>query len=264
MCRQSQSASRKSSNSPLSNNGDRQLTTLFISDLHLEPARPDITAQLLSFLAGEARDAEALYILGDLFEAWVGDDDDDPFVSEVGAALRSVSDSGVSCYFAHGNRDFLVGHTYAAQAGFDLLSDWTVLELAGEFVLVGHGDDLCTDDTEYMAFRRVVREPQWQQNILKLPLAQRRQLVASARKKSRMNTAGKAMDIMDVNDSAVAQLLRSHGVNQLLHGHTHRPAIHELSIDGQDATRIVLGDWYDHGSIVRWDDAGYRLEQLAR
>lgn len=240
------------------------MTTLFISDLHLEPTRPDITAQCLSFLDGEARDAEALYILGDLFEVWVGDDDDDPFISEIATALRSLSDSGVRCYFAHGNRDFLVGNTYAERAGFTLLPDWTRLELAGETVLVGHGDDLCTDDADYMAFRQMVREPQWQQNMLQLPLTQRRQLAASARQQSQINTANKAMDIMDVNDSAVAQLLRDHGVNQVLHGHTHRPAIHKFSVDGKNATRIVLGDWYEHGSVVRWNDSGYQLEQLPR
>jgi len=240
------------------------LTTLFISDLHLEPARSDITAQLLSFLAGEARDAEALYILGDLFEVWVGDDDDDPFVDQIGAALRAVSDSGVNCFFTHGNRDFLIGEAYAARAGFDLLSDWTRLELGSETVLVGHGDDLCTDDTDYMAFRRMVRDPQWQLNMLGLPLAQRRQLAVSARQQSQANTANKTIEIMDVNASAVAQLLRDHDVNQLLHGHTHRPAIHRFSVDGKDATRIVLGDWYEQGSIVRWDETGYQLEQLTR
>ena len=240
------------------------MTTLFISDLHLEPARSDITAQLLSFLAGEARDAEALYILGDLFEVWVGDDDDDPFVDQIGAALRAVSDSGVNCFFTHGNRDFLIGEAYAARAGFDLLSDWTRLELGSETVLVGHGDDLCTDDTDYMAFRRMVRDPQWQLNMLGLPLAQRRQLAVSARQQSQANTANKTIEIMDVNASAVAQLLRDHDVNQLLHGHTHRPAIHRFSVDGKDATRIVLGDWYEQGSIVRWDETGYQLEQLTR
>lgn len=240
------------------------MTTLFISDLHLEPARSDITAQLLSFLAGEARDAEALYILGDLFEVWVGDDDDDPFVDQIGAALRAVSDSGVNCFFTHGNRDFLIGEAYAARAGFDLLSDWTRLELGSETVLVGHGDDLCTDDTDYMAFRRMVRDPQWQLNMLGLPLAQRRQLAVSARQQSQANTANKTIEIMDVNASAVAQLLRDHDVNQLLHGHTHRPAIHRFSVDGKDATRIVLGDWYEQGSILRWDETGYQLEQLTR
>ena len=240
------------------------MTTLFISDLHLEPGRWDISAQLLSFLAGEARRAEALYILGDLFEVWVGDDDDDPFVAEIAEALRSLSDSGVSCYFAHGNRDFLIGEAYAERAGLKLLSDWTVVDLSGQTVLVGHGDDLCTDDKEYMAFRRMVRAPQWQQHTLKLPLDERRQIAADARQESQLRATGKAPEIMDVNAKAVEQLFREHGVSQVLHGHTHRPAIHRLSVDGRDAVRIVLGDWYEHGSIVRWDDTGYRLEALPR
>lgn len=240
------------------------MTTLFISDLHLEPAREDITGQLLKFLATAARDAEALYILGDLFEVWVGDDDDHPFIEEIATALRTLSDAGVRCYFTHGNRDFMLGAAYAERAGFTLLPEWTLLELAGTPVLVGHGDDLCTDDTDYMAIRRMVREPQWQQNTLKLPLAQRRQMAVSARQQSQLSTASKAMDIIDVNDSAVAALLRQHNVSTVLHGHTHRPAIHNFSIDGKAATRIVLGDWYEQGSLVHWDASGFELRQLTR
>jgi UDP-2,3-diacylglucosamine hydrolase len=240
------------------------LTTLFISDLHLESERPDITQQFLGFLEAEAASADALYVLGDLFDVWVGDDDDQPLVADIAAALRRLSDSGVTCYFAHGNRDFMLGPEYAGRAGFTLLPEWTVLTRYGDVVLVGHGDDLCTDDHEYMAFRKMVRDPQWQQNMRQLPLPQRRQLAAQARQQSQLNTASKAMDIMDVNDIAVAALLKTHGVSAVLHGHTHRPAVHHFTVDQTDATRIVLGDWYEQGSLVRWDESGFALGQLAR
>ena len=240
------------------------MTTLFISDLHLEPDRDDITQQFLEFLATDATTADALYILGDLFEVWVGDDDDQPLVAKVADALRQLADAGVACFFAHGNRDFMLGDDYAERAGLTLLPEWTKLHLHGQTVLVGHGDDLCTDDHEYMAFRTMVRNLNWQRNMLQLPLAQRRQLATQARHQSELNTAGKAMDIMDVNADAVASLLQTHNVDTVLHGHTHRPAVHRFNNGATPATRIVLGDWYEQGSLVRWGPDGFKLEQLSR
>ena len=239
-------------------------TSLFISDLHLETDRPDINEQFFEFLRGPARDADALYVLGDLFEAWIGDDDPQALNASVAAAFRDLSETGVECFFAHGNRDFLVGEAFAARAGLSLMAEWTVLDLGGRRVLVTHGDALCTDDTDYMQFRAMVRDPQWQSNFLALPMERRQQMASDARRQSKTSTATKAMDIMDVNQDSVQRALREHRVDTLLHGHTHRPNIHRWRIAGAPATRIVLGDWYRQGSMVRWDDQGFELLVLPR
>ncbi|MEL7451099.1 MAG: UDP-2,3-diacylglucosamine diphosphatase [Pseudomonadota bacterium] len=240
------------------------MTTLFISDLHLQASRPDITAQFVEFLGTRARDAEALYILGDLFEAWIGDDDPDAHNRQVIAALRACVDQGTPGYFMRGNRDFLVGERFAEETGFTLLEDPTVITVNGQRVLVMHGDTLCTDDVEYQAFRRMVREPAWQAQMLALPVEQRRQLAAQARDASSAASQQKAADIMDVNHDAVTGAIAEAGVDILLHGHTHRPAVHAVDVDGRACTRIVLGDWYEHGSMVRWDADGYELMALPR
>lgn len=240
------------------------MSTLFISDLHLDPARPDISSQFLDFLAKDARAAEALYILGDLFEAWVGDDDPEPEKRRAIAAMKDLAESGVALYFMHGNRDFLIGEKFARDSGCTLLSDPTVVEMYGERVLLMHGDSLCTDDHEYQAFRRSTRNPEWQRQILALPLEKRLQMAAQARAESAARNKGKPEAIMDVNDEAVSEALARHGVTHLLHGHTHRPGIHHPQVDGHPATRIVLGDWYTQGSLVRWDDQGYSLRTLPR
>jgi UDP-2,3-diacylglucosamine hydrolase len=238
------------------------VTTLFISDLHLEPTRPAITALFLDFLERRARRAEALYILGDLFEAWIGDDDDAELGGIIATALRALTDQGVPSYFLHGNRDFLLGERFAAASGIQLLPESVVIELAGERILLLHGDTLCTDDIEYQAFRAQVREPAWRARTLALPLAQRRALAGQLRETSRQATQQKAADITDVNPTAVDRVLRAHGVRRLIHGHTHRPAIHDGVLDGQPARRAVLGDWYDQGSVLVCDMAGWRLEPL--
>lgn len=240
------------------------MSTLFISDLHLEPARPDITSQALAFLDTEARAADALYILGDLFEAWVGDDDPEPEKRRVMAALRRLADAGLPCYFMHGNRDFLVGEGFAADSGCTLLADPTIVELHGTPVILMHGDTLCTDDHEYQAFRRTVRNPDWQRAMLARPLAERIAIARQLRETSAASMAGKPMDIMDVNQDAVIAAMRAHGVYTLLHGHTHRPAIHRFALDGRDAVRIVLGDWYTQGSVLNWDVDGFVLRTLPR
>ena len=240
------------------------MATLFISDLHLDPARPDITRQALDFLADETRGIDALYILGDVFEAWVGDDDPEPEKRRVIAALKGLTGAGLPCFFMHGNRDFLVGEGFAAASGCTLLADPTVVELYGTKVLLMHGDTLCTDDHEYQAFRQMVRNPAWQQLMLAKPLHERLMLAKQLRETSAASMAGKSMEIMDVNQDAVADAMRSQGVYTLLHGHTHRPAVHRFEVDGQEAVRIVLGDWYTQGSAVCWDENGFDLRSLPR
>lgn len=238
------------------------MTTLFISDLHLEPMRPATTALFLDFLERRASQAEALYILGDLFETWIGDDDDAELGRTVANALRTLTSQDVPTYFLHGNRDFLLGERFAATSGIQLLPESVVIELAGERVLLLHGDTLCTDDVDYQAFRAQVRDPAWQARTLALPLAHRRALAGQMRETSRQSAREKAADIMDVNPAAVDRALRAHGVRWLIHGHTHRPAIHHWTLDGQPARRAVLSDWHDHqGSVLVSDPAaGWRLE----
>ncbi|KFN41580.1 UDP-2,3-diacylglucosamine diphosphatase [Arenimonas metalli] len=239
------------------------MTVLFVSDLHLDAARPGITRLFLDFLAGEARSAEALYVLGDLFEAWVGDDDPGEPGASVCAALKSVADSGVPVFLMRGNRDFLYGQRMAERCGATLLPDPCVVDLHGVPTLLMHGDLLCTEDTAYQAFRRQVRDPAWQANFLAQPLAARQAFAAQARAASQQHQKGMSETITDVTPDAVDAVMARHGVTRLIHGHTHRPAIHALEIAGRRAQRIVLGDWYDQGSVLRLDGDGLRLEALA-
>lgn len=226
------------------------MSTLFISDLHLDPERPATTRAFVDLLQGKARHCDALYILGDFFEAWVGDDDDAPLSREVIAALRALTDSGVPVFFMHGNRDFLVGEQFARDSGCSLLADPSVVSLYGKPVLLMHGDLLCTDDTDYQAFRAQCRSAAWQQQVLALPLQQRRELAAKLRQDSREASSNKAEDIMDVNAGAVMAALAEHGVDLLIHGHTHRPQIHTLTTPDGDKTRVVLGDWDSHSWVL--------------
>lgn len=234
--------------------------SLFISDLHLDPQRPETIGLLLEFLATRARTAAELYILGDLFEAWVGDDDDAPLGSHIIAALRACSDAGTPIRLMHGNRDFLLGETFARQSGCHLLADPAVLDLYGVPTLLMHGDLLCTDDSGYLAFRRQVRNREWQQAFLARPVTQRRQLAMQMRDASRTETQQKAESIMDVNPGAVNRAMTAHRVRRLIHGHTHRPAVHDLTIRDQPAQRWVLGDWYDRGNYLECDANGCRLQ----
>jgi UDP-2,3-diacylglucosamine hydrolase len=238
--------------------------TLFISDLHLEAARPEIGAQLLEFLEQEALDADALYILGDLFESWIGDDDPNPHYAEMKRAIRTVADGGVPVLFMHGNRDFLIGERFAAETGVQLLPDPCKVNLYGQDVLLSHGDALCTDDFRYQEVRTVTRNPGWQAMMLKKPLAERQAIARQARADSMAHGGSLDPQISDVTQGAVEQLLRSHDVTTLLHGHTHRPAVHRFLLDGEPATRIVLGDWYEQGSVVRWNADGPELSVLER
>ncbi len=240
------------------------MTTLFISDLHLEDDRPEIGRQFVSFLEGEARTAEALYILGDLFEYWVGDDDPDPHYDDCKRAMRALVDSGVSLYFMHGNRDFMIGENFASETGATILDDPSPLDLYGTSVLLSHGDAYCTDDVEYQKVRLMTRNPEWQQMMLAKPLEERIAIAKHAREQSMARGQAIDMDIMDVNDEAIRAAIVESGVDVLLHGHTHRPNVHDVDLGDRVAKRIVLGDWYEQGSVVRWDEDGPRLEVLPR
>lgn len=228
------------------------MTTLFISDLHLEESRPDITGAFLGFLKTHAMGVERLYILGDFFEAWIGDDERTPLQEQVAAALREVRDSGTEIFLMHGNRDFLIGNDYCERAGATLLDDPTVIGLYGTPVLLMHGDSLCTADVEYQKFRANMRNPQMQKMMLARPLEDRQQMARQLRQMSMAKNQGKAEDIMDVTPEEVVKELEHHGVQLMIHGHTHRPAIHDLEANGEPARRIVLGDWDTH---VWWLEA---------
>ena len=238
------------------------MATLFISDLHLDPQRPAIIQLFLNFLQQQASGAEALYILGDLFEVWIGDDENSALGQTVSMALKVLGESGVPVYLLHGNRDFLLGNSFAAVSGIQLLPEAKVIDLYGTLTLVMHGDTLCTDDIEYQAFRSQVRAPEWRARILSLPLSQRRMMATQLRDTSQQALRKKAVDIMDVNGEAVVCAMRTHGVYRLIHGHTHRPNIHEWHLDGRVAQRIVLGDWYIQGSVLSCDVTGCRLLKL--
>jgi len=238
------------------------MTVLFVSDLHLDASRPHITELFLAFLDGEARTAEALYLLGDVFEAWVGDDDPGEPGASVCAALARLSASGVPVFLMRGNRDFLFGNDIAKRCGARLLSDPCVIDLHGTPTLLMHGDLLCTDDLAYQAFRREVRDPAWQERFLAQPLPARQAFAARARAASQQHQQGVSEAITDVAPAAVVEVMSRHGVDQLIHGHTHRPAIHALTVADRPATRIVLGDWYEQGSVLRMDAAGPRLDVL--
>lgn len=240
------------------------MTTLLISDLHLEAARGEIGEQFLAFLQGEARNADALYILGDLFEAWLGDDDPNPYYATMKTAIRQLTESGVPVYFMHGNRDFMIGDDFAAETGVTLLEDPTIVNLHGHDVLLSHGDVLCTDDVAYQQVRAMTRNPEWQAMMRAKSIEERIAFAVDARKQSLARGESISEDIMDVNPGAVKAMMREYGVDTLLHGHTHRPAVHDVQLEDGLATRIVLGDWYEQGSVVRWDADGPRLEVMPR
>jgi len=230
------------------------MSTLFISDLHLSEDAPVTVEAFFAFLAGPARNAQALYILGDLFEYWAGDDDDTPLSARVAAALAALNREGVRTFFMAGNRDFLLGETYARRAALELLTDPILLALDGKPILLNHGDALCTDDLAYQAFRTQVRDPQWQHAFLQQPLAERKRIIEGLRQHSIAAKQEKTADIMDVNDDAVNTLLREHGYPTLIHGHTHRPARHLHQIDGRECERWVLSDWHDHAPYLEWSE----------
>nr|WP_298249049.1 UDP-2,3-diacylglucosamine diphosphatase [uncultured Halomonas sp.] len=248
------------------------MATLLISDLHLHPGAPAITEGFLHWLQTRARGADALYILGDFFEAWIGDDlldlvGVDPtgnadLAKRVAKALRRLADAGTAIYLMHGNRDFLLGERFAREAGATLLPDPSLIRLGDTPVLLMHGDSLCTRDTAYQAFRAQARDPQWQAQVLSMPIQERIALARQLREQSGEANSNKAEDIMDVTPREVVKAMAAHGVTTLIHGHTHRPAVHDLEVDGQPARRIVLGDWQpgQGWEIVVEDDGEPRLK----
>jgi UDP-2,3-diacylglucosamine hydrolase len=238
------------------------MSTLFISDLHLEEGLPHITGWLMDFLAGPARSAEAVYILGDLFELWIGDDALSITAQRLAEVTAELHSNGVGCFFMHGNRDFLLGEDYARQAGMTLLPESTVIDLYGTPTLLLHGDSLCTDDVEYQAFRQQSRSAAWQAGVLALSVAERLQMARNARDASKQHTGNSAMEIMDVNESAVCNAFAEHRVSRIIHGHTHRPAIHQHRLaDGKQGERFVLADWGSQGSYLKADSD--RLESIS-
>lgn len=243
------------------------MPSLFISDLHLDAERPHITDLFERFLREDARRADALYILGDLFEAWVGDDDPSPTGARVAAGLRALVDAGVAVYFMHGNRDFLLGDAFARRAGATILPDPSVVMLHGTPTLLMHGDTLCTDDVAYQRFRAQTRNPRWQAQFLAQPLAARLAFAQQARAASKahhsgLQDQGTMESITDVASVTVADVMTQFGIDNLIHGHTHRPAVHEWRDGEARRRRIVLGDWYEQGSVLRVDEGRMQLEAL--
>lgn len=236
--------------------------TLFISDLHLDASLPELSRLFERFLTEQAAHAEALYILGDLFEAWVGDDDERPETGQFVRQLRHLSDQGVPLYVMQGNRDFLFADGFAARTGCQLLPDPSVIDLYGRPTLLLHGDSLCTDDVKHQESRKLLRSRKWKDDFLALPLDKRIELAHEYRSMSREHLRDQPEAIMDVNAQAVAELMRKYGVTQMIHGHTHRPAIHSLKLDGVPAQRIVLGDWNEVGSVLFCDENGCELRQF--
>lgn len=235
--------------------------SLLISDLHLDPLRPEHLDALEELLRDQAGKADRLYVLGDLFEAWIGDDDDTPFNCRAMDAFHRFSDSGSELFFMHGNRDFLLGDDFANRTGGTLLADGSVVDLYGTPALLMHGDSLCTRDTAYQQFRALVRNPQWQAMMLAKPLEERRAMARDMRMQSQSNNANKAQNIMDVTDDEVIQAMEKAGVQHLIHGHTHRPAVHDVHLASGPGKRWVLGDW---GKLGWWliadQKRGFRLE----
>lgn len=237
--------------------------SIFVSDLHLTPDRPRAAELFFDFAAGAAARAEALYILGDLFEYWVGDDDlGDPFNASIADALRALSGKGVALRFMHGNRDLLAGARFAERCGAELIADPRLLDLYGTKTLVMHGDTLCTDDIEYQKFRAYAHDPANQRKFLSQPLAERRQQMIGLRAESEKSKRGKSAEIMDVTPAAVEKALREHGYPRLIHGHTHRPARHVHVVDGKSCERWVLTDWYGRAGYLRCDASGCKAETL--
>lgn len=235
-------------NKPVTN---KQQVTYFIADLHLAQNRPDISACFLRFLQDDAINAQALYILGDLFEAWIGDDDDSAYLATIANALSTLANSGTPVYYIHGNRDFLLGKKFAIKAGLTLLPEIEVINLYGKKIVIMHGDTLCTRDIAYQKFRLKSRSWWWQTLVKSLPLFVRKKMAADYRKKSAAATANKSPDIMDVTLDEVVHCLEHYKSQLLIHGHTHRPAVHTLTANQQDAQRIVLGDWYEQGAWLK-------------
>jgi len=239
------------------------MSTLFISDLHLSAERENITKLFINFLDQRASKADALYILGDLFEVWPGDDMILPDYQKSIAKMKQLADNGLPLYVMQGNRDFLMAEQFAEISGASLIEDPTIINLYGTPTLLMHGDTLCTDDIDYQKILTMVRDPRWKNDFLAKSSEERLAVAAKYREISKTETAKKNMGIMDVNQQAVEAAMSEHNTNQLIHGHTHRPAIHDFTINKNKMKRIVLGDWYKQGSVLECDKNGCNLESIA-
>ena len=234
----------------------------FISDLHLNEDRPDITKAFLNFLENTARKAEKLYILGDLFEAWIGDDNQNEFISEIQNALIKINKT-TKVFFMHGNRDFLIGPEFASSARMKILNDPVVEEMFGNPVLLMHGDLLCIEDIDYQKFRKVSRDIKWQTEFLNKSLEERRRIAQDLRSASKEATGQKKEEIMDVSESEVIKMIRESSVNLLIHGHTHRPNSHNIDLENHTAKRMVLGDWDEYGWYIWMDSNSCELNKFS-
>ena len=239
------------------------MSTLFISDLHLSQERPNINELFLTFLQQQAPQAEALYILGDLFEVWLGDDMIPPAYQPALEQIAAVVNGGTPVYVMHGNRDFFIREQFEKLTGATLIHEPCVIDLYGTATLLLHGDTLCTDDIEYQKFRAMVRNPQWQDEILSKSPQERLELAKKFREMSKTETAKKDNDIMDVNQDAVMQAMQDNQVLQLIHGHTHRPDTHQFTLDNQTATRVVLPDWYEKGGYLAVNEYGFEAHEIS-
>ena len=235
----------------------------FISDLHLAQDRPENTQRFLAYLDALSADVSKLYILGDLFDVWVGDDDPTPPNTDVIEALASLAKKGISAFFLAGNRDFLVGNQFYQNSHVTALEDEYIIDLFGEKTLLMHGDLLCTDDVQYQQFRHLTHQVAWQQDMLAKPLAERLAIAQHYRQESHLNKKEKSASIMDVNERAVISMMEKHQVQRLIHGHTHRPKIHTHQVNGQAAQRFVLDEWASDGSVLEWRADGYKIFRLA-
>ena len=235
------------------------MTVWCASDLHLDPSTPEIADRFLRFLAGPVRGAHSLFLLGDLFEAWIGDDDPDPAHREAIAALAALASGGTLVYVMRGNRDFMLGERFCGESGAILLDDPAIMTVRGETAVISHGDGFCTDDRAYQRLRALVREPTLHSAFARLPIDVRRRLASEAREGSREHLANAAGYITDVNQSAVESVCRGARAGLMIHGHTHRPGVHRFDLDGTERTRVVLGAWHDAADVVRWDDSGWKL-----
>ncbi|MGR5238196.1 UDP-2,3-diacylglucosamine diphosphatase [Vibrio alfacsensis] len=236
------------------------MTTLFISDLHLTPSRPDITECFVTFMRTEATHADTLYVLGDLFEFWVGDDDKTPFADQIRAEFKALTHSGVSVFFIQGNRDFLLGKRFCKETGMTLLDDVCTIDLYGQETVILHGDTLCIDDVKYQEFRKTVHKPWLQWLFNRIPWFVKKRIVSKVQSDIRDDKQTKSLEIMDVNQGEVECVLSQAGVDLMIHGHTHRPGTHTFDMNGAKKTRIVLGDWYTQGSVLKVDSAGFELQ----
>lgn len=237
------------------------MTTLFISDLHLSPSTPDINQCFIRFMREEAIHAEALYVLGDLFEFWVGDDDRSDFATLIKEEFKALTSQGVPCYFTQGNRDFLVGKRFAKQTGVTLLGDETVIDLYGKKAVVLHGDTLCTEDVKYLEYRAKVHQPWLQWVFNRIPMFIKTKIVSKVQADIKTDKQTKSLEIMDVTQDEVEQVMNRYNVDLMIHGHTHRPNVHEFNKNNNSYTRIVLGDWYSQGSVLVYDKNSFELQQ---